>query len=299
MNLTMIDFVKVSISGCTLTSLKQHLEFILEVNEKTGEKSKKEVAKYKGLTFTAISETSIELSGSLHKYKNGGKHNYDDFSYYDLQKVLADISGRFGIDLTNSVLHNLEFGVNISPPVPTQIIINSLVHYRNQQFYDKPVSKGRVKETKAQRCRIKVYDKFLQYSHILKSNAPIMRYELHFGKMHDLKHLGLIHLSDLLNRGKLMGLKGRLIKHWISILLFDDTLNNNYISELDRLRWRNYNYWNSLGKMARSRERKKFQNAVHLHSNRVQDQITQLIENKLNELMLPINRGHSLQRVTN
>ena len=53
-------------------------------------------AEYLGLTFR-LKNGKIKLQGSLHKYRNLGKHNYDDFSVVDVAEVVHELERNFRI----------------------------------------------------------------------------------------------------------------------------------------------------------------------------------------------------------
>ena len=76
----MIDEVKM---GDVLIPRQDDLEWRISVKEKTGEIKNVRIAEYNGLIFIE-KEGRTYIKGSLHKYNNKGKHNYDQFTYSNL-----------------------------------------------------------------------------------------------------------------------------------------------------------------------------------------------------------------------
>lgn len=123
----MIDFIKLTIINTDSSILEGNplLDFCYKVNPNTGQirtVNKYDVkitpykdAHYKDLTFKIYDSGRITVEGSLHKYYNSGKHNYNDFTRENLNQVLIDIKSLFKIKLENFVLKCVEVGVNIIP----------------------------------------------------------------------------------------------------------------------------------------------------------------------------------------
>ena len=78
----MVDFVKVKIPKEYIVIMERNplLDFVLNVSEKTGEIQNKKTAFYKGLKFIIYDSGYAELQGSLHKFSNNNRHNYNDFT---------------------------------------------------------------------------------------------------------------------------------------------------------------------------------------------------------------------------
>jgi hypothetical protein len=116
------------------------LNFTERVNTDTGEivvinKNGKAVkrrkkADYRGLTFQFYTQSKkMYLSGSIHKYKNNGEHNYDDFHYSKFNETLLKLEEEFCIKPRNIKLNQIEWGVNINPNYPIDKILKSILMY--------------------------------------------------------------------------------------------------------------------------------------------------------------------------
>jgi hypothetical protein len=69
-------------------------------------------AKFNGLIFS-VKKRVCSLNGSLHKYKNHGLHNYDDFTAVDVAEVIRDLERRFEVGIYKTEINGLEWGVNV------------------------------------------------------------------------------------------------------------------------------------------------------------------------------------------
>jgi DNA-binding LytR/AlgR family response regulator len=140
----MIDFLKAEIHGPDIIELINHpkLDFKAKFDVKTGETNTDEqTAEYQEMIFIIKKNKYINLQGSLHKYSTNGV-NYNDFPYSYLLKTLANLTNNFNIDLNNSPLHNLEYGVNIYLPIDPHELIRNLINYKGETF-DKMYGKAR------------------------------------------------------------------------------------------------------------------------------------------------------------
>ena len=288
----MIDFAKFKPLNLTAKNLLDNprLEFKMDYNEKTGELSTdKKTAFYKGLKFEILYEKHIIISGSLHKFKNNGEHNYDRFYFSDLVKVLMELKNDFGIELEDSKIQNLEFGVNIRlENYQTNDILTNLMHHRNGKFQDPPIKNGNYRQVVHQRYYVKSYDKALQFN----LRHYLLRFELKYVRMIDLNEIGVVSLSDLCSREKLLLLKNKLLNEWDEVFLYDFTIQeetlSNYIVNKKLNQWRNLNYWIDLNRDQKAQQIKKYNEIVKSNSK----QIHSIIKSKINsEFLLLINEN--------
>jgi len=143
-------------------------------------------AQYKGLHIK-LRNSSCYINGSLHKFKNGGVHNADNFTYYDLEKVLSDLYNDIGINPENTEIQNLEIGVNIKLPYSPDKFIQSIIKQRTLF----PTYSCIGLEFRHQQYCIKIYSKSRQNKLFNKEN--ILRLEIRFEKMIELnKRLGMV-----------------------------------------------------------------------------------------------------------
>lgn len=291
----MIDFVKIYVSNKVAEKWLNTpcLKFSIDVFYNTGEISKnKVIAKYKGLTFTIFYKDNthtnvarLQVVGSLHKYWNSGKHNFNDFTFYDLVNIIEDLENKFYINPNISTVHNLEFGVNICLPFSVSELLLNLVAYKNKDF--KTLSNGRKrigKQVVNQKHRIKIYDKGKQSNLQVKNLA---RFEMHYNKMAELKKYGIVTLQDLTDIHKITPLISELLNFWDNIIYYDKSINLKNLSPTQQKRVlysatpRN---WIEFGKRQRTRAKKRFNELMNLHGSTSQKDISSLIVSKWQQL---------------
>jgi hypothetical protein len=185
------------------------------------------LAEYFGLKFK-IKHQKVRLQGSLHKYRNAGRHNYDDFTAQDVGKVVQELSERCEIDTAQTELNNVEFGVNVVLPFGVSLVLDNLIVYKGKPFQEVEEDGMSYYQCKKAHFIIKIYDKGLQY----KLPDNVLRFEVKVLKMQYLKSKGvkLRYFSDLLNRGIYEPLGNILTETFESILFADNRLNERKLN---------------------------------------------------------------------
>lgn len=179
-----------------------------------------EVQRSKGREFGNIEGTEYQLyiSGSLHKSRYG--HNYNMFTFSDLQAEIEEIEIALQLNPANAKINNIEAGVNLrfSSGLPPVILDNLLV-CANETFTPYPNKKIGCYHAFTE-YTLKVYNKALE------SNVPgnILRIEVHFDRMRKVKGLDITTLADLKDRAKVKRLSELLQEAWQHVLLFDRDL---------------------------------------------------------------------------
>ena len=115
----MIDGLKIWIDGDKVKG-SDVLEFC-RIEENRHE------AKYKGMIVTLYPDRCY-VRGSIHKYKNNGEHNSDDFFLSDFVWALGDLAASLNFNPEITTFCNLEFGVNIELPFDARTFIDSIVY---------------------------------------------------------------------------------------------------------------------------------------------------------------------------
>jgi hypothetical protein len=238
----MIDFIKIENLAVSSADL-EHNEYLQDswiIGSNNGEVLTQRT-NYFGLTFS-ITNTNVRLKGSIHKYKNQGLHNYNDFTKTQIHDVINELSKKFEIDLQNSRLNNLEFGVNVVLPFEPKILLNNLISYKGEPF-TREIEEGKIYyQCKLSQFTIKIYDKGLQYQQV----KNILRFELKVTTMQFFnKKVKLKVLADLLNDGIYPKLGG-ILKAYFDQILFDESINLKNLNATERetyLRGRNPKTW--------------------------------------------------------
>jgi len=287
----MIDFVKVVLVGPSKQDLIENplLNFKGLYEVSTAETDTKLIAEYRNMKFIIYNESFIMMQGSLHKYKNEGKHNYDSFTFSELKNVLKDLQIKFKIDIDNSIIQNVEVGVNINPPIKSIIILDNLLLHKQMKFKDVSLIRGTYKQVVHQRYLVKAYDKKIQYKKTYNLKEEILRFELKFIKSIEFNKVGLNTLLDLMDNKVLKDLSNLLQKEWGNCLMFDSTIEEKNLSkrvrEVKMNQWRNWSFWVNLSKQNRFKQMKKYNEICQLHSLKMKEQIMRLIEKK-NEYLI-------------
>ena len=243
-------------------------------------------ADYQGLEFRVYHDAKLEIRGSLHKYFNKGLHNFNDFSKKDLNVVLNDLKNRFHLNLSLLNISCIEFGVNIKPPIPTNDILkNSFLHIRKPFEWVKNSDEGKYIQVEHQQYYLKIYNKALHYKkkgYLI--NQEIMRLELKTKRLFKIKHLNTSTLADLFDLN-MEQVKNLLIKEWVKVLYFDNTLNLNSTC---LSRYSNPNWWidaienKSTGYY--NYHRKTLVKSMRQSSQNTQRIISEIINRKFNEM---------------
>jgi len=298
----MIDFIKIKIQDLPPIRLEAKLEFFDTINLTTGElkttnregnkvtPSKK--ASCNSLEFKIYDTGTIFLMGSLHRYWNHGAHNYNDFDINGVLGVLEDLKTKFSINTRQCILKCLEIGINIIPPIPTNEILDNCFLHKTKPFeYQKNSNEGRYKQVQHKQYIIKIYNKALHYkSKGFEIDGEIMRFEIKYIKMEKLNRKGIFSLQDLINYG-LHNFKDDLLNEWQNVLFFDKTTRIDPLSTKLKnrlLEYSNQNYWTGLLSNNQIENfkyhKKQLRNITLKYSENLQNQITKIIEKKIDLL---------------
>lgn len=237
----MVDYVKLEIKDLTPEIWLDSLEFTQLRVEGTNAPKGSRIAECRGLKFIISPYGKMMVEGSLHKFANFGRHNFDQFSVNRLALTIRELKTDFGIDPTKAILHNIEFGVNMSTgAIPVDKILRGLLLQQGKEFKYMSIPSSNFKECLLTQYFIKAYDKCLQYG--LAEN--LFRWEIKASKMQCLNGLGLRNLADLMQPGTLEALGFFLLKRWDSSLFVYPSPEIPYPSA----NWSNPWYWIDLQK---------------------------------------------------
>ncbi|APD06544.1 hypothetical protein UJ101_01013 [Flavobacteriaceae bacterium UJ101] len=295
----MIDFIKARIINTNeqilLTNDLLNFTQTSKINDTT---NKKEVirkqAKYRAITITIFKNNQIIISGSLHKYfahmmdikapiASNKKNDFNgfDFKYSMLVKVLDDLKNKFKIPLENYVLQNIEFGVNIKPPIASNLILDNLILHNGISFIE-PIKN--YKQADHFEYKIKIYDKAKQY----QLNEPCIRIENKYVKMRKANKMGIYNLSHLGNLKILDKLQVDLLERFNEILIYDATIDKSKLTQRQKIKLKDYcnsNYWLSLKSTNRHRPKQRYLSIVKNHSTDIKETLFEIIEDKTHYLI--------------
>ena len=297
------DYIKIIIKNLNPAILEANLllDFYDTVNLSTGEiktinRNGQKVtpsknATYNGLEFKIYDSGTITIAGSLHKYWNNGAHNYNDFNNVAVLWVLRDLKKKFNIEPEQCILKCLEVGINIFPPIHTNVIIDNCFLHKTKTFEHKYKSdEGNYKQWRHSQYIIKLYNKALQYEKHFDIGTEIMRFEIKYLKMQKLNERGIYSLQDLVNYG-LHNFKDEVLNEWQNVLYYDNTIQiDRLTTKLKKavLGYSNPNYW--IGLLANNQSKNFVYHKNQLkkitlrNSNKIQDLITEIMSKKIDFL---------------
>ena len=289
----MVDFVRIKVLNPDIQRIRNNplLEWDQLTKERTGE-VKEYISYFHGMNFVIKNNQYLYISGSTHKFWNSlhgrGEQNYNDFRFEDLAGVIIEFCKMFDLMPGSCILENLEFGVNVSPTIPANEILRSVINHKGKPFTQEYSKNKRFRECERQRYIVKFYNKGLQY------NQPgnILRFENKIVKMEHLKGTDVKILSDLLNPVKVERLGVILLRSFNELLFYDHTIPETGLSASERLiltQGQTPAYWIDLKETNPDNYYKKLQRfkfLVKKHGTRdIQEIVGCLISQKWNELL--------------
>lgn len=194
-----------------------------------------------------ITNNSGTVLGSIHKYNNiisnNGNHNYNDFSFCQIQEIILGLIDKYNISNATSIT-NLEFGFNLEIDNNPRTIIDKSVLMYNCKPPNKNLKfsgNGDYKEFQLTDYRVKIYNKSKQF----KLSKNILRVELKITRKRLLQQLDIYSLEDLLNYNNYLRLFEFFGEKFEGLMIIDefdaDLIPENDYNKL--LRYTNPNYW--------------------------------------------------------
>lgn len=288
----MIDYVKFVLKEINPQQLIDNplLSFFDKVETRTGEIGEYQEAKYKGLFFKIYYAKDSEqwygriiLEGSLHKYWNGGSHNFNDFSIMNLFSVLNNLKVDFGIEPKNCYINQIEIGLNLVVPFVVETFLTSCIMHKTTKFkWCKTNKKGHYILAEHQRYIFKLYDKATQYRnqnyHI---ETEILRIEVKYKNMEDLRSkYNIFSLDDLVNFG-IEKIADSIIEKWKEVIFFEKEIFKNSKYEF---KYNNVNFWEKLHPENFKYHRSQMNKTIKKFGKGTKDEILKKIQEKKIEL---------------
>lgn len=227
----MFDGIKILNALGDIEALNENtcLDWINHSRNSTGELEGR-TAHYNNLLFS-IKGKNLRILGSLHKYFNNGEHNANDFNTLQVAETIHDLQRRFRIS-PNSLLNNLEFGVNVRTTFAPKKFLKRLICYKGVPF-EKTIDNGtNFYQCKHDKFILKIYDKGTQYS----LNSHLLRFEIKVLGMQFFasKDITIKTLHDLTNTANYEHLGSLLLEYFNQILLDEPTITPEGLSEAQK-----------------------------------------------------------------
>lgn len=285
----MFDFFKTSVKEINPRELTNNplLNFNITVDSEGAVISR--IAKYLNLKIKIINETYININGSIHKYYNNGLHNYNNFTIINLVEAFSDLSLKFGINPYNTLLHNLEFGVNVIVPYPTNEVLNSIISYKGKEYeVERYNGKGYLLRFTFDHYELKIYNKGLRY----EQSKNILRFEIKVRRMAYFENRNILikNLADLLNTDIYSKLALALLCSFNDIVFYDCSISLKGLPQREKtvlINGRNPKYWTGLKEQGKEikKIRTRFNQLVLKHGKlSIKPILRNLIEQKLSEI---------------
>ena len=283
----MICGIKLKLDSYAINQLlaNSNLEFKSKVNRNTGELDQARICFLDGIEINIKSLGYGEIKGSLHMFKNGGKHNYDDFRWTEVLPTIDALSNSLGLNIRQLKLINLEWGVNIKTEISPKDILTGLVMHKGVRFEKMYVRPGTCYICAHSQLSIKIYDKGSQNR--LPEN--IMRIEMAAKKSVFFNNLRIFTLNDLQSQETRVNLQNYLLYGgWGDLLLIEPELIHYFPLDGKMQKrisnWVNPIYWLKSENYTRCFQRKKYDEFRLGNGFDTKEKISQAILNKYREL---------------
>jgi hypothetical protein len=180
--------------------------------------------KHQGLHFSKYEYIKPEkifmnMNGSMHVYKNMGRHNCDEMTINDVIQVLLKLNTEFGINPYTTAPTRIEFGVNIHTDQEPYNVFDSIIMHGTKVFvpFEEDFSKG-ITCTKND-YEIKIYAKGLPQS----QNRKLIRFEIAIKNMRYLnkQNIKISSLADLCKTDTFLKVKNLLLSHFDKCFIVD------------------------------------------------------------------------------
>jgi hypothetical protein len=251
--------LKLDSQRISILDQNESLEFHSEFSRQSGEVRSPRSWEEEGMKIIIKNDRHGILKGSLHKYKNAGQHNFDDFTLKQVTETIDKLSNRLKIRVDKLQLIKLEWGFNLQLNVPPTTILSRLVSHQNKAFERLYVFPGNNYMCHHHTLDIKVYDKSAQNIMITGVPKNTMRIECSTNHARVLHQLGIYCLQDIKKPNKVIEMFEFLQDLWTNVLLIEPGLESFENENHSITKWSNPRYWASLSRQDRFREKSRYQ----------------------------------------
>lgn len=278
-----IDFIRVEVD--TSKEFIESHELLINNCERILDNDvvSKSIFKYFNMKFTTYEcSTRVILEGSLHALSNRGKHNNNDFTSRDLDRILLDLERKFQIKPKDLHINRLEWGYNLKTNFEVSYFLDRIIEHKSSfksVGIDDPFD-GYYTQFKHSTYRLKLYDKGKQF----KLGTKLLRVEISQHNWHKYRAKGIKSLEDFLNSDKNV-FKNEILDKLNRITIYDLPLNNYLHPEL-----LDVSFWKDLRTNKHPQQFKrnfdKLKSLNHAYGRQTIEQIKELINLKSDELQL-------------
>lgn len=217
-----------------------------------------------GWCFYADDTDVLEMRGSFHRLCHGD--NWQDFTQADYARTLQEFCDFFKLFEGSLVFLNIEFGLNVIPPVPTKEVLPRVLFHRTTRPVPMlPPANGIVVVRKGH-YRLKMYDKAMQFG----LPGELMRFEVHLDRMARLKPLGILNADDLLDPSKWLHAEQFVLAKFQELFLLDTEISTDLVSQQQAqmlAQAEDWSSWIGLRPNGRYKRRKSLERLYAMHSD--------------------------------
>lgn len=275
-----IDYLKAQIIGLDKDHFLNNnkLVFTPVFERETTDTVKYWYNEFNSLKTKVYESGGVYLSGSLHKYFNSGVHNHNQYNQTAYLETIKQLKTIYGIEPEHLRIIQIEYGVNIPPPIPTNDILNNLLQHKNKDFEQKISNEfGKYYQSEHANYILKVYNKALQYG----CKDEILRIEIKQTNWSEYRKQGLYTLKDFNDSNKI-GFVNNLLTKLNQIVFYDPT-------NVNIEKWGKYshiNFWRELRSKSHNTQKKHRDRLKTLNSiqgtnvqNRLTDEVIESLNN--------------------
>lgn len=301
----MIDFAKIQVPTKYGPGLLQHpaLSFERNVNEDNGTINATEprAAIYEGMKFEIYPSGRIYLLGSWHKLHSNGR-NCEDFTFTDFVQTVDDFCATFKLIPEDLHLLQLEFGVNIHPPLKTKETIRQFVsNSKGDSFGAMRSSRGRSLGIVCELTEysVKIYDKGRQYH--LPDQLLRIEQKVTCGKY--IRRMGIHKILDLQQPEVWQRLSIELLKTLQNLIIREPFLQEEKLSTSQKLflhKAGNAHYWDGITPNERQKAKIRLNDIVQRYGTiNLKENLHARCIHKIDSLLPHIKKGYVFPEVIN
>ncbi|QMU64598.1 MAG: hypothetical protein GKR88_10070 [Flavobacteriaceae bacterium] len=282
----LIDFIKILVKSPKIEHLYSNpkLTFFRKESRHTGEYKTKEVADYHFCKVIIYENGTVLFKGSIHKFWNSlnqciapnfKMHNYTGyngnlFTLKNVNEVFKHLEKLFGCKLQQMLIRSIEFGINSDVNFNPNKFLTGLLFHIGKPFesqYNRTYF-----EAIHQKYKIKIYNKSYQF----KMPNNVLRFEIKYFKMCELKKIGIYTLQDI-NSKTILEVCSIILKRFDEVIYFDKSISKKQLTKNEKELSKNYsniNYWiDDLKAIHRHRHKKRLKELIAKHSKNLHQQI--------------------------
>jgi hypothetical protein len=206
---------------------------------------------YSGLRIKRNPEGGYSIRGSLHKFKNNGKHNADDYYMSDFRNTLNQLYTDIGLNADVTPVQGFEFGVNVKLPINPSKVLDCIILHKSRIA----VRTKNYIEFQYEQYSVKIYNKSKLTNIEPYNSENILRIEIRVNKMAYVREKG-VHctvLSDLLEIYSQKRMEQILIEAIQDCLFVDFTTKEikslSTENQIKCAKYANPAYWSNLSNM--------------------------------------------------